>query len=220
MRAPDLRRHTFCKAREGVTCAYHIPGAANETRAVQIQARPRSQRRPIPKTYFDPDARRRWARAGENSATKESDCRLCLPHSRSSMRKIRQCRSRLCALTEVTHPQIETETYERDKKMVRGWVPHDSQLHPRPENLTSPCACIISMRTRAKTITPSENKASPKPYLAELGLWSLTASERTSADLGQISEDLGHINAHKHAIYVSDGLQHVVWDQNGHCWPI
>jgi hypothetical protein len=76
------------------------------------------------------------------------------------------------------------------------------------------------MRKREKTIESSENKASAKPYLAELGLWSLTASERTSADLGQISEDLSHINAHKDTIYVFDGLQHVVWDQNGHSWPI
>jgi hypothetical protein len=76
------------------------------------------------------------------------------------------------------------------------------------------------MRKREKTIESSENKASAKPYLAELGLWSLSASEGSQADLGQMSADLAHINVHTHAKYAYSERQHVVWDQNGHSWTI
>jgi hypothetical protein len=141
---------------------------------------------------------------------------ICMAHHV----KKKQCRSRLCAVTEVTHLKLETETYERDKKMVRGWAPHDPKCTRRPKNLTAPCTCIINMRTRAKTIKLSKNKARAKPYLAELGLWSLTASERTSADLRHFWVILAHINVHTHAIYAYGGEKRVVWDQNGHSWPI
>jgi hypothetical protein len=48
-----------------------------------------------------------------------------------------QCGSRLCAVTEVTHLKIETETNENDKKMIRGWAPHDPQVHPKTWKIDS-----------------------------------------------------------------------------------